>query len=918
MTQDLSAFKKLEKNYMHYKVKLLTLASEWTTTSGLVEVGKRTKMAERLDRVLDSYQNVMKFKVAKEALTIALSSSLETLKKISENKSNVGEELLTMLSNDLFDVFSKSFKSRISEFSKESLPQAPMKIMLSQAIQCNLLDQNYSYGSPVQTESNHLKVPYKIKESTMMESGFEEYNGPIPKIEKSDFFDRSSPQEIAEGFVKKTTFGANIEEPKEDQPEKKEDLIPTVKQDPPQTKAQPVESTSIKAVPIESKDPKQEALKEIKKPETDKEDTKKPEDKAAADWQLTEKPLPVEEKDVEKEVAMESKPAKEPSIIERKKPERSVAHREDSFVNPWLDSSIPEYKGQPSDFFGDSGTQQNGNTAPVNFFDFGDESTKAVDAKPSNPQVEVLKEKKIEQSGQGIGMEQGFKKKEGKKEIVAGDFDGFFGNDSKISKAVPSKEEQVLKPLEMHETKTAQKQAPAKQKYEDYWDFDEKVTTPRDDSLSGPQKPLGVGSETNFFEAVSKESPNDPKTTLPAPKAEARNPDIFSQFETKPPHDVPTALPQPKHESVVLVHAAENQSVPHHTHEQSSKQAIIHEEHKPFNPEPLVFERAETPIQAKPIAVVKETEPVLDISHGGMIGGGVVVGFNDFENASMSMSLIDHQPIGPQSFLDGVTQNPVTHESPKGVNETELLKDLWQPSMAKQTATPIEIKVLSVEEQAPKPKLVSESIGELQNPSKPQITSILSDMTLNAPLPVAEKRTHISITPIEEDIFGLQAHIPDNLQTPKDSNLNLFVFDDLVQQQGPTHQSVLSRDFLTSSHVSLAPFPVMDDLVNMTTEKIIASGELKAQPQAQKEGGESPILPSEPTTNLTKAELEQPPAKITTPAVPQFEIGFLDTINQDPAPPTIGSHSLLPETPVPEQQFPPKNNSNNDNLDFFL
>ena len=36
---------------MHYKVKLLTLASEWTATSGLVEANRKLKMAERLDRV---------------------------------------------------------------------------------------------------------------------------------------------------------------------------------------------------------------------------------------------------------------------------------------------------------------------------------------------------------------------------------------------------------------------------------------------------------------------------------------------------------------------------------------------------------------------------------------------------------------------------------------------------------------------------------------------------------------------------------------------------------------------------------------------------------------------------------------------------------------------------------------------------
>jgi hypothetical protein len=123
---------------------------------------------------------------------------LPTLKKVSEDKSNVAEELIGMLSNDLYEVFARAFKTRISE-NFQPVQSEPMKIYLSQGVQCDLIQHSQAYAVPQQ--DHMLKVSSRIKESTLMESEIDEpmYTG--FKFDKSEVIEKVPTQQIAEGFV---------------------------------------------------------------------------------------------------------------------------------------------------------------------------------------------------------------------------------------------------------------------------------------------------------------------------------------------------------------------------------------------------------------------------------------------------------------------------------------------------------------------------------------------------------------------------------------------------------------------------------------------------------------------------------------------------------------------------------------------
>jgi hypothetical protein len=207
--------------------------------------------------------------------------------------------------------------------------------------------------------------------------------------------------------------------------------------------------------------------------------------------------------------------------------------------------------------------------------------------------------------------------------------------------------------------------------------------------------------------------------------------------------------------------------------------------------------------------------------------GAAIIGFNDFESVNMSMSLIDHRPIGPQNFLQAASNNVAVHDSPNATNENEMLQDLWKqtaPAMVKQPAGQIYAQAIPI---------VDLNKSEAGKVSKFTPTAPLQTLPIEQPIqqPKAEKKPLTLDLGHEDVILGVPVNLSQPLETPKDPHM--FVFEELNQLPVNTQQSYLSREFLTSSHLSLAPFPVIDDLANFTTDKVLTGMELRAPPDFQ-------------------------------------------------------------------------------------
>lgn len=831
-----------------------------------------------------------------------------------------------MLADDLFQVFKKAFKAKISEECQSSTPPQPLKILMSQSVQCDLISQVMNFPNQF---DQIMKGSAKIKESTMMESEIQEPAVNYMNFAKNLEIEKPITQQIAEGFVKKASFGPEHNESKVNNSEEKKDEVKEL--EPPEAKQQLTEE--VQESPTVQPEQTQEAKIKNEQPvKKEQSPTNAPDS-----WQLSTDNPNTGKNDAVSE--KEKDTTKKPQMAVEKAPIDLKNSKHDTSSH--IEWTIKEEVIQGNDFFGDSHTQTQGHSGAVNFFDFGEDSTKVPDTKQQKSQTQG--ETTTEKKSQDLEFQQGFKKKDVKKEIAAGEFDGFFGEETSGLKSSQVKNsDSILKPLQVEAKVTKMSQ-----NYEDFWDFDGKQA----DQMIGTKKDHintqnSENPTQNFFDNFqedNKKSVNQIQSQSKQTgnsKAEGVSHPEFTDFgfnEGKPA-EISTIDHIQTHKSqhnqgTNDVQEQKVQTVPQHPTEKSSQET-------PLNISQTKQGHPPTPVVERQVVKPAEQNP-LEISHSGMIGG-TIVGFNDFESVEMSISLIDHQPIGPQNFLHQKNDHKILNDSPKGANETEILNELWQPSlpMTKQSNPQPEVKASPIDTKI-HPEFKEQPIIQILDCPPP--ISALSDQPKKQEKIEEKKPLTLNLAQdgAEEGILGLPINLTQPLETPKDPNFNLFAFDDLLQQPANNQQSYLSREFLTSSHVSLAPFPVMDDLGNFTTDKLIQSTELRPQnentPIVPLEKGNNSLndkilvddfqkvlhsQPVQPQLVLESGIKNEPEAmNLQHPVIPPTNMDFLDSepIKQE-SPATEGQTSKEIEIKADPIVLQDKETPSpiNDNLDLFL
>lgn len=474
MIQILAEFKKLEKKYMHYKIKLWSIVNEHAGQQLAPETDRKSK--ERIERVGESDENVSKFKVSKEAIMFLMRGKTDTVARLTEKKNALLEKTVHDLSEGWLKHTVTAYKSRIQQLVESKLEGCLAEEKRKMADEVNKLqmERESLEQSRKVDMSDHLKTdhsPYKIStyqtnaralvnkgdrqslsnsESELNEDDFKaaRYNLPMPN---------PASQAIAEGFKKSPTFGTSPpqEKPKDQETssdsEKEENRSP-VYEEHEETDNEPKPLTDLQKQPsvTDSKPPVNLSIQGRDDAMTPKENRKIP----------TETETETNKIDEHRETPeIDGKKAKEPKTTvqiavkpktKESKPDWSISEettktnagqKSSAFENPWMDASIPEFNqshvifnGNETNFMEKSGT----GGGFMNFesdFSHKKETSDSVN-KANHDQSDIIADKKAELFQDDFKFPTSFKKKDNKKEIKA-EFGGFF-EDSGETKGKPA------------------------------------------------------------------------------------------------------------------------------------------------------------------------------------------------------------------------------------------------------------------------------------------------------------------------------------------------------------------------------------------------------------------------------------------------------------------------------------------------